>query len=80
MSIYGKARKMLWGLSGSRCALCKRELVVEATSLDNDSIVGEECHIVSGQPAGPRQTGEGACPTSFPCGRVSEATYSVVVN
>jgi len=27
---------------------------VEATSLDDDSVVGEECHIVSGQAQGPR--------------------------
>ncbi|MBM4310424.1 MAG: HNH endonuclease [Deltaproteobacteria bacterium] len=54
MSISDKTRKILWGKSGNRCAICKKELVLDATPYDDESIVGEECHIVSGQKNGPR--------------------------
>jgi len=54
VSITNKTRKILWGRSGSRCALCRNQLVVGATSVDNESVVGDECHIVSGQSNGPR--------------------------
>jgi hypothetical protein len=54
MTITDKARKLLWGGSGSRCAFCKQELVMEGTPRDDESIVGDECHIVSGEPNGPR--------------------------
>jgi len=54
MAISDKTRKILWARSGNRCAICKRELVIDATSLDEESIVGEECHIISGKVNGPR--------------------------
>jgi len=54
MAISNYSRKLLWGRSGNRCAICQRELVMGSESDDRDSIVGEECHIVSGRPAGPR--------------------------
>lgn len=54
MSLTNRTRKLLWGQSGNRCAICKKELVVESTVSDDESIVGEECHIVSSQPTGPR--------------------------
>jgi len=54
MPISDKTRKMLWGKSGNRCAICKRELVLESTGVDVESVVGEECHIVSAQSNGPR--------------------------
>jgi len=54
MAISDKTRKLLWGKSGNRCAICRRELVIEATSLDDESVVGDECHIISGQSSGPR--------------------------
>ncbi len=49
-----KTRKLLWGHSGNRCAICRRELVVDATLKDNASVIGDECHIISGQLKGPR--------------------------
>ena len=49
-----KTRKLLWGRSGSRCAFCRSELIMDATPHDNESVVGEECHIISGKPKGPR--------------------------
>jgi len=54
MGISDKTRKILWGRSGNRCAICRKELVLGATLKDDPSIVGEECHIVSGQVNGPR--------------------------
>jgi len=54
MAISNKARKVLWGRSANMCAICKRELVTNSTPKDDESIVGEECHIISGQPNGPR--------------------------
>ena len=54
MTITDKTRKVLWGRSGNRCAICKRVLVAPATADDSESVVGEECHIVSPRSNGPR--------------------------
>lgn len=45
---------MLWGRSGNRCAICQKELVIDATETDDDSIIGDECHIVARSTDGPR--------------------------
>ncbi len=45
---------MLWGRAASRCAVCKLELVVDASETDDPSVVGEECHIVAQSSDGPR--------------------------
>jgi len=54
MAITEKTRKILWGRSGNRCAICHRELVMDARGLDNESIIGDECHIVAREANGPR--------------------------
>jgi hypothetical protein len=54
MSITDRTRKLLWGPSGNRCAICKRLLVMREIGSDDVSIVGDECHIVSSEPGGPR--------------------------
>jgi len=54
MAISDKTRKIVWGRSGNRCAICRRELVLDATPADDESVVGEECHIVSPREHGPR--------------------------
>lgn len=54
MPISDRVRKILWGRSGNRCAICRHELVVDATTNDDDSVIGDECHIVSSKPKGPR--------------------------
>lgn len=54
MPIHDRTRKILWGNSGNRCSICKRPLIIDATDKDDISIIGEECHIVSGQINGPR--------------------------
>jgi hypothetical protein len=54
MAITDKSRKILWGRSGNRCAICKNELVMQATHLDNEAVIGDECHIVAREINGPR--------------------------
>lgn len=54
MTVSDRSRKLLWGKSGNRCAICRRELVIDATGKGADSVVGDECHIISGQVSGPR--------------------------
>ena len=56
MPISLKTHKMLWGLAASRCAFpnCRRELVMDASQTDDESLVGEACHIVAQSPSGPR--------------------------
>lgn len=54
MPISDKNRKILWGRSGNRCAFCRQALIIEKTPVDVESVVGEECHIVSALPKGPR--------------------------
>lgn len=54
MAVSDKTRKILWGRSGNRCTICKHELVIDATPEDDESIIGDECHIVSSRANGPR--------------------------
>lgn len=54
MGITDKTRKLIWGKSGNRCAMCRHVLCVEATAEDDESIIGDECHIVSKKINGPR--------------------------
>lgn len=47
---------MLWGRSGNRCAMpeCRIELVMDMSETDDESLIGEECHIIAKKPKGPR--------------------------
>jgi len=54
MAITEKSRKILWRRSGNRCAICKTELVLEKDPYNKHLNIGEECHIISRQPNGPR--------------------------
>ena len=54
MAISEKSRKILWGRSGNRCAICKTELVLEKDPFSVHLNIGEECHIISRQLNGPR--------------------------
>lgn len=54
MAISGKDRKVLWGRSGSRCALCRRPLVAAKTAQDAEAVVGDEAHIAAQSADGPR--------------------------
>jgi len=52
MAISDRTRKLLWAKSGNRCAICKTALLSKKDSEDFN--IGEECHIISGKPNGPR--------------------------
>jgi hypothetical protein len=54
VTISDKTRKILWARSGNLCAMCRRVLVEGATTLDVESVIGEECHIVAQSEFGPR--------------------------
>ena len=54
MPISDRTRKILWGRSGNRCAICRRALVAEPTPDDPAAVIGDECHIVARSPGGPR--------------------------
>lgn len=54
MAISDKTRKLLWGSAAKRCAICKNKLIIDSTVHDEESVIGEECHIISAQPNGPR--------------------------
>ncbi|WP_278718226.1 HNH endonuclease signature motif containing protein [Bacteroides caecimuris] len=53
MPISDKDRKRLWAKSGNRCAICRQELIMTNDN-QSDYNIGEECHIVSSKPNGPR--------------------------
>jgi hypothetical protein len=54
MPISLKTQKTLWGRAANRCAICRKELVMDATETDDESLVGEACHIVAQKVDGPR--------------------------
>lgn len=54
VGVSDKDRKILWGRSGNRCALCRQVLVAERTSADGDAVVGDEAHIAARSPGGAR--------------------------
>src|SRR5437588_10856559 len=54
MPITVHDRKLLWAREGGTCALCKSQLTADAQSGDKDVVLGEEAHIVSEEPNGPR--------------------------
>lgn len=59
VGISDKDRKILWGRSGNRCAMCRRVLVAARTATDDEAVVGDEAHIAARSPGGPRF---GECP------------------
>lgn len=52
MAISSSVRKVLWAKSGNKCAFCQKELT--KIQFGVTTICGEECHIVSQKPKGPR--------------------------
>jgi hypothetical protein len=54
MPITTRDRKLLWARAGGICALCKSQLTADAKSGDRDVVLGEEAHLVSEEPNGPR--------------------------
>lgn len=58
MAITDKTRKTLWGRSGNRCAMCRTELVAERNEHERNLNIGDECHIISERPNGPRHVSD----------------------
>ena len=56
MAISKRSRKLLWGRSGNRCAICKCLLIKARTSCNDESVIGDESHIMSATPGGPRHS------------------------
>lgn len=56
MSISLKTHKLLWGYSGNKCAIkeCRNDLIADETETDDESIIGDEAHIVARSEDGPR--------------------------
>lgn len=56
MSISLKTHKLLWGRSGNKCAFegCRNDLISDETETDDESIIGDEAHIVARKENGPR--------------------------
>lgn len=56
MSISLKTHKLLWGFSGNKCAFddCRNDLIADETETDDESIIGDEAHIVARSEDGPR--------------------------
>src|SRR5713101_5999644 len=54
MPITTRDRKLLWARAGGTCALCKSHLTADAKSGERDVVLGEEAHVVSEEPNGPR--------------------------
>ena len=60
MSVSLKTQVMLWGRAAHRCAFpdCRISLVSDPTETDDESLIGEVCHIVGQSPSGPRGCSE----------------------
>lgn len=54
MAVSEKERKVLWGRSGNRCAMCRQVLVADRTPEDREAVVGDEAHIAAQSAGGPR--------------------------
>lgn len=54
VGITDRDRKILWSKAHGLCAICHSPLVEDATEADRDAVIGEEAHIVSRSPGGPR--------------------------
>ncbi len=56
MAISLKTHKILWGRAAGRCAFpdCRKKLIMNGNKFDDESLIGEECHIVARELNGPR--------------------------
>jgi hypothetical protein len=54
MAVQDKTRKILWARSGNRCAICRCNLLRTPQEADSAVVIGDECHIISREPDGPR--------------------------
>jgi hypothetical protein len=49
-----KTTKMLWGRAAQRCSICRNELVIDSSETDDESLIGDMCHMVAESDDGPR--------------------------
>jgi hypothetical protein len=56
MTVTLKTQKMLWGRAAGRCSMpeCRMELVQSSIGVDDQTVIGENCHIVAESDEGPR--------------------------
>jgi hypothetical protein len=54
VAISDRTRKILWARAGGRCSICRELVVTEGTDTDDPSVFGQEAHIISEAPNGPR--------------------------
>src|SRR5947199_9706045 len=54
MAIRQQDIKLLWGKSGNRCAICRRELSFDPERGSPTLPIGEQAHIVAQERDGPR--------------------------
>jgi hypothetical protein len=54
MSISYKDTKLLWGRAVERCAICRKQLSHDDKNNNKSFPVGQQAHIVSEEPDGPR--------------------------
>jgi hypothetical protein len=56
LGISLKSQKILWTRAGGQCSFpgCRQDLIMDGTETDDDSLVGDICHIVAEEPNGPR--------------------------
>jgi 5-methylcytosine-specific restriction endonuclease McrA len=40
-----KTKILLWGKAAAKCSICKIDLVMDSTQTDDESLIGEVCHI-----------------------------------
>lgn len=73
MPVDERVRRQVWSRSGGRCAFCGVHVVAEASAGVDGSNVGEECHIVSSTPGGPRHD------PSFPRVDIDDATNLILL-
>lgn len=53
--------------------ICRQQLVIDSTNTDDEAVVGDECHVVSGKGRGPRYD------PSFPTGHIDEVDNLVLL-
>lgn len=54
MPVSSKDRNTLWTRSGGHCAFCRTELIKDEDNNKVNLNIGDECHIISSKPNGPR--------------------------
>jgi hypothetical protein len=54
VTVSDRTRKLLWGKAGNRCSICNHLLSEPGDVETSEAPIGEEAHIISSKPRGPR--------------------------